>query len=244
MMMTASAIDNIEDALGACGVTDKSLGAAEKMSLDRDGYLLFHNVIDAEWLDALRTCVDSAMGDGKRHGQHVGLPWHEPLFDRVYTHPRILAAAYHVLKRPFRFTSVVARDPAKGHGQQALHADWPRQKSQPYLMVTTLWLLDDFTRENGATRVVPGSHPVPNPLSKSRLQPNSRHPDEKVIEAEAGSVLLFNSHLLHSGTRNQSGQRRRVLQCGFFTRLPGGACPEIPERLPAAARYLLGADGS
>ena len=100
-----------------------------------------------------------------------------------------------------------------------------------------------LTATNGATRVVPGSHPVPNPLSKSRSQPESRHPNEKIVVAEAGSVLLFNSHLLHSGTRNVSGERRRVLQCSFaacYAPHPDETRPEIPQRLPAAARYILG----
>ena len=240
-MSALISINCIEEALRQCGVTANTLRQAERDALDRDGYLVFRDVVDDAWLEQLRSAVDTALGDNKRYGQHVALPWLEPLFDRVYTQPRILAAVHHVLGRRFRFGGAICRDPGPGRGQQALHADWPRDKSNPYLMVTTLWLLDDFTSTNGATRVVPGSHPVPNPLPKSRSQPDSRHPDEKVIVAEAGSVLLFNSHLLHSGTRNVSGERRRVLQCSFAACVaPGGALPEIPERLPAAARYILG----
>lgn len=78
--------------------------------------------------------------------------------------------------------------------------------------------MDDFTPNNGATRVIPGSHLVLRPVPKALLQPERRHPDEKLIVAKAGSVLLFNAHLLHSGTRNRSNGSRRALQCQFRAR--------------------------
>ena len=90
--------------------------------------------------------------------------------------------------------------------------------------------------------MVPGSHLVPRPAPKALLQPERRHPDQKVIIAEAGSVLLFNAHLLHGGTRNESAGPRRVLQCQARARdvvLPGEGPLDLPERLAPCARYLL-----
>jgi hypothetical protein len=240
-MMIATTTYGIEDALRDCGVTDKTLTPREKDALDREGYFLFPRIVDDAWLAKVHEEFEAALRLDKRKGQHLMIDWLTPTFDRVYTNPRILAAVHHILRLPFRFGGIVGRDPAPGHGQQALHADWPRARSDPFLMVTTLWLLDDFTPTNGATRVVPGSHKMPNPLPKSMSQPESRHPAQKTIVAEAGSVLLFNSHLLHSGTRNHSGQRRRVLQCSYAVQVGDAKIEiEIPERLPAAARYLLG----
>src|SRR5262249_1582533 len=136
----------------------------------------------------------------------------------------------------------VSPEPVKASRALMPHAR--RGPGAPVGMVTTLWLLDDFTLDNGATRLVPGSHHMANPLPKRFLQPESRHPAEQQVIAWAGSVLLFNSHLLHSGTRNRSGARRRVLQGGFVPRdespLGTGAPPDIPDRLGSAARYLLG----
>lgn len=242
-MTQTSTVTGIEDALRQCGVTYTTLAAHEKDALDRHGYVVVPDVLDEDWLAGLRAAFETALAQGHRHGIHVHMPWQEPVFDGVYTHPKILAAAYHVLRRPFKSTGAVGRDPAPGHGQQALHADWMRTASEPFHLVTTLWLLDDYTPDNGATRLVPGSHRMPKPLPKSMTQPESRHPEQKIVVATAGSVLIFNGHLLHSGTRNQSGRRRRVLQCPFVARdvphLADGR-PEIPERLPAAARYLLG----
>jgi len=234
-----------DEALRQCGVTDRTLTPGEKEALDRWGYAVFHNVIDDDWLAEMRAAFEKALAEGKRHGIHVQLSLDEPAFDRVYTQPKVLAAAHHVLRRPLKMGCAIGRDPAKGHGQQALHADWPHVAHAPALMVTSLWLLDDYTSDNGPTRIVPGSHRVPNALPKSMAQPESQHRDQQFVIAPAGSVLVFNSYLLHSGTRNRSGGRRRVLQCAFAGREPAPlpqATPVIPERLSPAAHCILGGD--
>lgn len=242
-MIATAAITGIEDALRQCGVTEATLAQHEKDALDRHGYLVVPGLVDPDWLAGLRAAFETALGQGKRQGQHVHLAWQDSTFDGVYTHPKVLAAAYHVLRQPFKTGGVVGRDPEPGHGQQALHGDWPRTKTGPIQFFTTIWLLDDFTPTNGATRLVPGSHRMPGALPKSMAQPESRHPDQQLVLARAGSLLMFNGHLLHSGTRNQAG-RRRVLQCVFVAREllahPSDTPPEYPQRLPAAARYLLG----
>ena len=91
-------------------------------------------------------------------------------------------------------------------------------RSEPFHVVTVLWLVDDFTPTNGATRLVPGSHLVPRPMPKALLNPEHRHPDQKLVLAEAGSVLLFNGTLLHGGTRLGRSGPRRALQCQFRAR--------------------------
>jgi hypothetical protein len=60
----------------------------------------------------------------------------------------------------------------------------------------------------------------------------------------AGSVLFFNGHLWHGGTRNESRSPRRILQCQFVARdrAPPDAGPrDPPGRLSREARYILGA---
>jgi hypothetical protein len=233
----------MDEALRDCGVTEQTLPVAQKEALDRQGYFVQAGLLDIAWLERLRATFEEALAQGARHGIHVTLDLYKDVFDGLYLHPLALAAAYHVLGRPFKTTGVIGRDPPAGQGQQALHADWMRTKSEPYKMVTTLWLLDDFTPSNGPTRVVPGSHRVPAPLPKSMAQPESRHPEQQLIIAPAGSLLLFNSHLLHGGTRNQSGDRRRVIQCPFVARdvvSLAGAYPDIPGRLSRAGHHLLG----
>jgi ectoine hydroxylase-related dioxygenase (phytanoyl-CoA dioxygenase family) len=250
--MMEAAVNGIEAALSRCGVTQTTLAPQDKDALDRHGYLVWPEVVDGDWMARLRAAFEMAVGQGRQApgGKQTGtrhaddLVSKDPAFDGAFTHPGVLAAVYHVLRRPFRLFQLSGREPLPGYGQQGLHNDWlPRTAPEPYSLVTALWLLDDFTRNNGATRLIPGSHLVPRPLPKAMQAPESRHPDQKLIIAKAGSVLVFNGHLWHSGTRNQTNHRRRVLQCQFVARelvRPGDRLHDIPERLAPAARYILG----
>jgi ectoine hydroxylase-related dioxygenase (phytanoyl-CoA dioxygenase family) len=241
-----------EQTLLDCGVTESTLSRSDKEALDRDGYVVFRSVIDAAWLEESRSEFEKAAAKGssalvvKDSGtRHIdNLVSRAPAFERVYTHSLLLAAVYHVLQCPVRLGQMNGRDPLPGFGQQGLHADWiARVKGEPFRIVTSIWLLDDFTSENGATRVVPGTHQLLTQPPKSFADPASRHRDQRIIVAAAGSVLVFNGHLWHSGTRNQSNHRRRVLQCSFVGRDEfrfGSIKMGTPESLSPVARYILG----
>ncbi|MEW6207536.1 MAG: phytanoyl-CoA dioxygenase family protein [Acidobacteriota bacterium] len=250
-MIEAAAINNMEDALRGCGVTRMTLTSEEKDALDRDGYLVLTRVIDARWLDRLRYAFEKSHSERHQEGVRQSGTRHaddligcDAAFDGICAQPRILAAVYHILGCPFRLSRVGGRDPLQGFGQQGLHSDWmARAPGEPFRVVTTIWLLDDFTPFNGATRVVPGTHLLLTPPPRSLADPSSHHPQERVITAAAGSVLVLNGHLWHSGTRNQTAFQRRVLQCSFVAREIAESTsipPDALERLTPAARYILG----
>jgi ectoine hydroxylase-related dioxygenase (phytanoyl-CoA dioxygenase family) len=109
-------------------------------------------------------------------------------------------------------------------------------------------MLDDFTPESGATRVVPGSHRWHNRPEDVMKSIHDDHPEQVIVTARAGSVLIFNGHTWHSGTLNRNGNRRRAL-------FPYISCEEIwdkgdymnkhllkstYDRLSPAARHILG----
>ena len=231
---------------------ESTLSQYERDALDRDGYVVFPNLIDADWLSRLRAAFESecerdARGpvvkeSGTRHVDNLAN--RGAVFELLYTHPRVLAAVYHVLRDEFRVGEIGGRDPLPSYGQQGLHADWPaRFKGEPFRIVTAIWLLDDFTSENGATRVVPGTHKLLGQPSKSFADPASRHPDQITIIAKAGSALVFNGHLWHSGTANRSNSSRRVAQCSFVGRDEfrfSKVKVDAPDRLSPFALYVLG----
>ena len=250
--MVQVSTNDFDVVLNQCGVTDTTLAPVERQALDRDGYVVLTNLIDGDWLAGLRAAFENACGKGeqtpvvKESGtRHIDdLVNRDQVFEGVYTHPRVLAAVYHILRVPFRVGQINGREPLPGYGAQGLHADWTaRVRGEPFRIVTTIWLLDDFTSDNGATRVVPGTHQLLTPPPKSLAEPASRHPEQKIIIAEAGSVLVFNGHLWHSGTRNETHSSRRVLQCSFVgreeLRFSRVTCAS-PDRLSSAARYFLG----
>ena len=95
-----------------------------------------------------------------------------------------------------------------GEGEQPLHRDrgvWsghvPREIETQF---STIWALTEFTRDNGATRVVPGSH----------LWADGREPLPEEIthaEMEATSVLIYSGSVIHGGGRNDTGRIREGL---------------------------------
>ena len=138
------------------------------------------------------------------------------VFDIFYTHHRVLAGIAHVLGQKFKLSSLNYRAAKPRMGLQKLHVDWheaviPGQ----YKVCNSIWLLDNFSKENGATRIVPGTH-LSSDLPQDRLtNQEAPHVDEVIIEAPAGSVFIFNSHAWHGGTTNHTSKARRSIHSYF-----------------------------
>jgi ectoine hydroxylase-related dioxygenase (phytanoyl-CoA dioxygenase family) len=249
-------------AMHELGVDRHRLGADHRAQLDEQGWSLLPGVIDAAWLERLRARVDDqarAEGEGGGWEAHTE-PGARRLadlvnkgeeFDRLWTHPLVLAAVAHVLARPFKLSSLNYREPMPGHGRQTLHEDWPpRGACEPFHVVNSIWLLDDFTAGNGASRVVPGTHRLIGRPGCDGHKPGGDHPRQVVITAPAGSVVVFNSHCWHGGMPNLDGTRRRALFAYYVARehprqqTDQAALLRVRtwRRLPRAARWLLAAD--
>lgn len=128
-----------------------------------------------------------------------------PLID----HPQVLAVLEGVLGRDIVLGSMNARIVRPGDPQQGLHSDIPavhRRLIGAPVMIQATWMLDAFTPDNGATRLVPGSH-----RAESAYPPKDREiPYIVAPTGPAGSVLLFNGQCWHGGGANRSAQRRRA----------------------------------
>lgn len=251
---------DMQQMLAELGVTEQTLTEQEKLTLDTQGYIVFHNLIDKQQLTELCDKYEELMSKSAgtiAHQREVGtrrlfdLENQGPVFDRIYTMPKVLAAVRHLIQREFKFVTLNGRDAVPGEGHQSLHADWPNEKDGPIHAVTCLVMLDDFTPDNGATRVVPGTHRTGiNPVSDLEpgraLQP---HPDEITLIAPAGSVAVMASHLWHGGTINTTTGTRRALHPFYMARdkrqSPGHLNSreyirvKTYKRISPAARYLL-----
>ena len=241
-----------DDVLTESAVTATTFSEEEKGRLDGQGYVILPWVGETEMLRQLQaeferiaeTERNGATGkeSGTRHLKDILNA--NPLFISACLHPSILAAVNHVLARPFKLTQCSGRDPLPGYGQQGLHADWmPRANGEPFYVATAICMLDDFTEENGATRLVPGTHQIYGAVPKPMADPGWHHKDEIIVTGGAGSALLFNGHLWHSGTLNRSRRSRRALQCVFQATevVPPYTRPlhDRPESLSPEVRYLL-----
>ena len=160
----------IADALRELGVTEDTLTPDEKAQLDRDGFLHLHDVLSAAQVEALRQRQAELLDDegdaaGKEVHQEAGTDRLSDLINKgsvyhvVLTTPRVLAGIAHVLGGDLKLSSLNSRSALPGKGLQGLHADWNAPVTpDAYQVCNSIWLLDDFTPDNGATRVVPGTH--------------------------------------------------------------------------------------
>ena len=247
-------------ALHALGAHHTLLTDTEKQDLNDKGFVLLRGTIGTVWLTALRNRYEELCA---KEGEHAGIEVHQEegarrlsdlpnkgaVFDRVYTQPKVLAAVHHVIGRGLKLSSLNGRDALPGHGQQGLHADWGKDYDGRFHVCNSIWLLDDFSRENGCTRLVPGSHRGQNPRNVG-IDPLAPHPEEEHLIAPAGTVAVFNSHTWHGGTLNTSADlTRRALHCYFTAREHPQQLDQAEyirlstwKRISPAARYILDVD--
>lgn len=165
----------------------------------------------------------------------------DPMFDAIWTHPLLLAAIGCVLKS-FKLSSLNYRSAKPGFGAQKLHADWADAVPPGDTRVcNAIWLLDEFTSHNGATRLVPGSHLQGNLPESAMADPWATHPAEVLLEAPAGSVVVFNSHVWHGGTVNRSDRPRRAIH-SYFCRSDQPQQLDQAQFLTCQTRQRLSAD--
>lgn len=249
---------DLAGALRELGVTAGDLAADQAARLDEDGFLLLPAILSAGQLRVIRRrLAELSAAEGERAGAEVhreegtdrlaDLVNKDPVFEVCFTCPRVLAAVAHVLG-DFTLSSLNSRAALPGGGHQRLHADWGEPVPPGgYRVCNSIWLIDDFTASNGATRVVPGSHRTARLPGQAMADPAGPHPREVRLLGGAGTVVIFNGHLWHGGTRNATGRPRRALHAYFCRRglkqqldQRAYARPETLARLGPAATYILG----
>lgn len=98
-----------------------------------------------------------------------------------------------------------------GERQQIIHADdpmFPFDHDNMEVMINVMWAVDDFTKENGATYIAPGSH---------KWDRDRHATEEELIQAEmpAGSCLIYLGSVRHGGGANQTLSSRRGLVMSY-----------------------------
>lgn len=217
----------IEEALEDLDVETNVLTDKNINELDTRGYTVIDGLIDNILLSKLRDRFEELCSDAS----NTGILEHESgtrrlsdlvnkgeIFDQIWTNPTLLAAIHHVIGRDFKLSALNARDALPGEGLQKLHPDWPNDYDGSFHVCNSIWLLDEFTTNNGCTRLVPGTHVGKHPDNVLK-DPMAKHPTEEYLVAPAGSVAVFNSHVWHGGTLNRTqNTKRRALHCYFAAR--------------------------
>jgi ectoine hydroxylase-related dioxygenase (phytanoyl-CoA dioxygenase family) len=226
----------------------RSSPAAEAIeAIRRDGYVLLENLLSALELSALREAL------GPHLERHFGRNSFEGRkTERVYTlvakgkpfadlveHPLVLEVCDAFLQPNYLLTASQAIRIHPGEAPQGFHTDdsfFPMPRPRPPLSMATIWAIDEFTADNGATRVIPKSHLWGDErpagaatgedfasvrrygLGDAEGELAKFGVGDKPLEAAsipavmpAGSVILFMGTLWHGGGPNTSSAPRTAV---------------------------------
>ena len=228
--------------------------AAHHEQLDRDGYTIVRDAIGLDLVAALLCGVHRlqdelgrAPAGNKFEGNHTtrtyNLLAHSEIWQQVPVHQSVLPLVEHVLGKECLISSLASIAIGPGERAQVLHADdqvQPLAKPHVATVCNSMWALTDFTEENGATRLVPGSHlwsthdyqsiglPHPDTIVDGEKE-NYRKYEEFIISlvkennAQAvpiclkkGQALIWEANLLHGGTFTEFKKSRKVQAIHYF----------------------------
>ena len=128
----------------------------------------------------------------------------------LIAHPHVMKIADTVLLPHcinYRLGSCTAIEIHPGEKDQALHRDddfYPIPITGVEFQISAMWAMDDFTIENGSTRVVPKNH-LQDPME------NEDSTDVTQAIMPKGSVLLYLGSTIHGGGANVSDAPRKGL---------------------------------
>jgi ectoine hydroxylase-related dioxygenase (phytanoyl-CoA dioxygenase family) len=157
---------------------------------------------------------DGGDGRGGANQRVWNLPSKGVVFRDLLRHPVVRTFARHILEGDYCLSSHTANIAGPGGEAMGLHSDQgyaPRDIPKP-LAMNVMWMLNDFTAENGATRLVPGSH-------RWTHEPPRDEPVETVAGVgPAGTALVFDGRVWHGTGSNTTADERRYGVLTYFCR--------------------------
>lgn len=191
--------------------------SAELSALDVDGFVILERVLGREELARIRTALEphlqaTPLGrnrfEGLRTRRVYALCAKDRAFADLVSHPRLLRLLDHILEPNYLLSAAIAIHLGPGSEAQEFHADdlsYHIPRPRPAVGVTTIWAIDDFTADNGATEVIPGSH------RWGEERPTPHDVRARKIIMPAGSVVVFPGTLWHRGGANTTDQPRLAI---------------------------------
>ena len=223
--------------------------------IERDGYTIVDDVLSADACAAILAEVDRlerALGidfarndfEGRRTKRVYNLLVHGAVFEAIPVHPEVLPVVEGVLDSGCLVSSLSSIAIHPGETAQPIHADdqlLPLPKPHVATVCNTMWALTDFTEENGATRIIPGSH------TRDHSPVYGSEPASIPAVMRRGSVLVWHGSLWHGGGANRSGEVRvgiAMNYCAGWVRQQEnqqlGIPREVARRFAPRLRALVG----
>ncbi|MDJ0770594.1 MAG: phytanoyl-CoA dioxygenase family protein [Ilumatobacter sp.] len=192
--------------------------------LERDGALIIDDLAPIDTIDRIAdemapyvaaTPGGSDDFSGRNTRRTGALVARSPASHELIRHPLILDVTGRLLHRAksyqLHLTQMISIGP-DSPGQQIHRDQWAFDffdfPADHHVQCNTIWAMTDFTEENGATRVMPGSQALPNSFE---------HTVDETVPAEMskGSCLLYTGKVYHGGGANRSGSVRAGLNITY-----------------------------
>lgn len=204
---------------GAGASVDPETVERDLAALRRDGFVVLPELIPADELAVIHAELDELLGpmgrnnfEGHLTQRAYSLLGKTRAADRLVDHPRVLALLDRLLMPNYLLSQLQVIKILPGESGQLLHADdsfYPVPRPRPALSAATIWAIDEFTEDNGATVVLPGSHEWGD----------DRRPGDGDILVPAvmpaGSCVFFLGTLWHGGGANGSAVPRTAVTAQY-----------------------------
>jgi ectoine hydroxylase-related dioxygenase (phytanoyl-CoA dioxygenase family) len=196
---------------------DAVVAETDLAAVRRDGYVILPGLLTPGELDDIREAVAPLLD---RHGRnrfegHTTQRVYSVLnktrtCDRIADHPRVLALLDRLFLPNYLLSMLQVINILPGEQAQMLHTDdgfYPLPRPRAALGAATIWAIDDFTADNGATDIVPGSH-----LWGQRMPEQT---EREPVVMSAGSCVFFVGTLWHGGGANCSQHPRLAVTAQY-----------------------------
>jgi ectoine hydroxylase-related dioxygenase (phytanoyl-CoA dioxygenase family) len=206
-----------------------------RQKIEDDGYIVLPNLISDAECDKYKEILENNYAKYSSHYVTAGNKSDHGLADktlektvynlhnkdftfmRLFEHPEVLKILDFMLlegsykdQEPYYLYNNCARTPLKGNPGQQLHSDSRLPGINYCIVANVLWATEDFTPENGSTRIVPGSH-----KTKQFAEDGKIYDEEIRVNLKKGSALIFDANLWHGGGPNTNGESRWALTLGY-----------------------------
>ena len=223
--------------------------------LAADGYYVVERFLDADRVAATKADLERVLA-GTPTGRNDFEGWSTKriyalfaktrCFDDLAVDPLLWDVTSAVLGPHFQLSAPTGIQIGPGEPAQILHRDdtiYPLPHPHQEVVLNTMWAFDDFVEENGATRMVPGSH-----LWEPGRLPSQA--DTIPMEMPAGSVMFYLGSVWHGGGANQTDRPRLGVILEFIVSwmraqenhllaVPRDIAATLPERLQELLGYNI-----
>ncbi len=190
-------------------------------AVERNGYVVIENLISEELVAEIKEDLiprfefDSGRNnfEGFKTQRLYAFFEKSLICNPLVEHPLILGCLDRIFEPNYLLSQLQAINILPGEAPQPLHPDdsfYRVPRPRPPLGAATIWAIDDFTEENGATVVIPKSHlwddRMPTEADLAMLEP---------VVMPAGSVVFFVGTLWHGGGANRSDAARLCVSAQY-----------------------------